>query len=182
MTNYVSFGSSSFLFLLPFLYSVINRTPHNLPVMYWTYTLGLLVCTSFLCNYYATICEFLLCDHSAIITLSIIYFLCFSRMTIACLLGLLSIMELILFRTLSKTVGVAFLSLNLFAFTTFTMTERIIWTIAFLVGIYCKLSRDYTCIITYPIHTTIWHVCCAILLILASRSMMRHTAKTQLIQ
>jgi hypothetical protein len=169
---YVSIGSSSFLFLIPFLYCVIkcNRT---VPFIYWTITLGFLTITSFLCNHYTECPQFVLCDYSAICALSVIYFLCFSRAAVAGLLCILYVAELLLYGTLSLSSKIAFLMLNLFAFTNFTTVERIIWVIAFAIGIYCKHSRVYTCAITYPIHTTFCHICCSILLVLASRSIIR---------
>ena len=174
MMENVSFGSSSFLFLIPFLYSVFN-TPKTPSFTFTTWRIGLflLTVTSFLCNYFANCGEFVLCDYSSTITLTIIYFLCFSRYNIAVFLCILFLIEMTVVHELSTTVMIAFVTLNLFAFTNFTRTELMIGIAAFSIAVYCKQCRDYTCTITYPMYTTIWHLCCAVLLVLATRSLIR---------
>jgi hypothetical protein len=172
---YVPFGSSSLLFLIPFVYSLLysNLTKRNTLFTLWTYGLLLLTGISFSCNYFTNIPQFALCDYTTITILTIIYYLSFSRYTIPIILCLLYVIELIMVRKVSTTVLLSFLALNLFAFTKFTKVELGIGVTAFIIGAIVKLCRNTTCIITYPFYTTIWHTCCAVLLVLASRSLMR---------
>ncbi len=76
-------------------------------------------------------------------------------------------------KSVESTVMIAFVGLNLFAFTNFTKKELFIGILCFSIGIFSKIYRNTKCEITYPIYTTIWHSCCVILLILASRSLSR---------
>ena len=172
---YIPFGSSSLLFLIPFLYSLLYSNPNKRNILFtlWKYALLLLTCISFSCNYFTHIPQFMICDYTIITVLSVIYFLSFSRYTIPVLLCLSYFIEMIMKQTASTTVLFSFLALNLFAFTNFTKVELGIGVTAFIIGIIVKLYRNTTCAITYPFYTTIWHTCCAVLLVLASRSLMR---------
>lgn len=173
---YVPFGSSSLFFLIPFLYTVLYSDPtrkQSVLFVLWKYGLLFLTVMSFSCNYFTKIPQFVLCDYTIIIGLTIIYFLSFSRYTVPVLLSLGYLIELIITHGVSTTVLLSFVALNLFAFTNFTQTELMTGIAAFCIGIKVKLCRNYTCAITYPFYTTIWHACCATLLVLASRSLMR---------
>jgi hypothetical protein len=167
----ISFGLSSFLFLIPFFYCIKTNNKN----IYWIIALFCLVISSFLCNYFINCynCYFVLCDKTIIIILSIIYFLCFSRLNIALLICILFFIEMSIYTNINVTLMISFLTLNLFAFTNFTKNELIIGIICFCIGTFCKIYRNTTCEITYPIYTTIWHICCVTLLILASRSLNR---------
>ena len=176
-SSYVPFGSSSLFFLVPFLYTVLYSDPtckQSALFVLWKYGLLFLTVMSFSCNYFTEIPQFVLCDYTIIIGLTIIYFLSFSRYTIPILLCLIYFVELMTTHGVSTTVLLSFFALNLFAFTNFTRTELITGIVAFCIGIGVKLCRNNRCTNTYPFYTTIWHVCCATLLVLASRSLMRH--------
>ena len=165
----VSFGFSSLLFLVPFFYSLTNTKKFTS----WKLALFTLVVSSFLCNYYSENSHFIICDHTVIILLSILYFFIFSKLNIAILICILFFIEIVAIKTVESTVMIAFVAMNLFAFTNFTKKEVFIGILCFCIGIFCKIYRDTTCHLTYPIYTTIWHSCCAVLLILASRSISR---------
>ena len=165
----VSFVLSSFIFLLPFFYSLKTTKTFTS----WKLALFTLVVSSFLCNYYSENSHFIICDHTVIILLSILYFLFFSKLNIAILICILFFIEIVAIKSVESTVMIAFVAMNLFAFTNFTKKEVFIGILCFCIGIFCKIYRDTTCHITYPIYTTIWHSCCAVLLILASRSISR---------
>ena len=64
-------------------------------------------------------------------------------------------------------------ALNLFAFTNFTRPELTVGIIMFTLATMCKLYRNSKCQKTYPFYTTIWHIGCVVLLVLASRSINR---------
>jgi hypothetical protein len=168
----VSFGLSSFLFLVPFFYC-LTTSKHTKTFTYWKIALFTLFVSSFLCNYYSENNHFLLCDHVVIILLSVLYFLCFSKLNIAILICILFFIEIVFVKDVKTTLFIAFITLNLFAFTNFTKKELFIGISCFCIAIFCKLYRDTTCHITYPIYTTIWHACCVVLLLLASRSISR---------
>ena len=175
MFDYVSFGSSSFIFLIPFIYCIMQdkKDKKNYKFLKWETLLFILVISSYLCNHYPAYCNFLFCDHFVIILLSIAYFFIFSKFKIVILLCIIFMIDIKLTKSLKNTVIIAFISLNLFGFINFTRTELIIGIISFCIGIFCKVNRDTTCPITYPIYTTIWHSCSACLLLLASRSIYR---------
>jgi len=172
---YIPFGSSSLLFLIPFLYSLLYSNPNKQNILFtlWKYALLLLTGISFSCNYFTHIPQFMICDYTIITILSVIYFLSFSRYTIPSLLCLSYFIEMAIKRTASTTVLFSFFTLNLFAFTNFTKVEFYNGITAFCIGIIVKLRRNNICVITYPFYTTIWHASCATLLVLASRSLMR---------
>ena len=162
------FGISSSLLLLPFIYSL---NPVN-KFTVWKLLLFLLPISSFLCNHFVNHSQFQACDHTIIIALCIVYFLHFKKYNVPVLIVILYLVEMMLVKSTEITVILAFIALNLFAFTNFTKIELVIGMIAFSIAIVAKLSRDNYAK-TYPLYTTIWHICCAILLILATRSVER---------
>lgn len=66
----VSFGLSSFIFLLPFFYSLKTTKTFTS----WKLALFTLVVSSFLCNYYSENSHFIICDHTVIILLFFSFF------------------------------------------------------------------------------------------------------------
>jgi len=162
------FGISSSLLLLPFIYSLNPANKFTL----WKLLLFLLPISSFLCNHFVNHGQFQTCDHTIIALLCIVYFLHFKKYNVPVLIVLLYLVEMMFVKSTEVTVAISFVALNLFAFTNFTKSELAIGMAAFFIAIFFKVSRDNYAK-TYPLYTTIWHICCTILLILATRSLER---------
>lgn len=165
----VSFGLSSLLFIIPWAYSqfTLSKT-----FSVWTTVLLFLPITSFFCNAYPDHKKYTFLDHTVIIVLSMIYLLYNKNIFLPLLIYVLFIIEMCFVKDLSTTTMISFVALNLFAFTNFTRPELIIGLIVFTLSVFCKLYRNCKHK-TYPFYTTIWHIGCVVLLILASRSINR---------
>ena len=111
-------------------------------------------------------------DHTVIILLSMIYFIYHRRLFIPIFLYILYVTELYFAKSSTATVMISFVALNLFAFTNFTRPELLAGLIVFTLATVCKLYRKINYKM-YPFCTTIWHIGCVVLLILASRSINR---------
>jgi len=166
----IAFGMSSFLFLIPWAYAQFT---FQKAFSIWTISLLLLVFTSYVCNSYPVDKKCQIVDHTVIIALSMIYFIYHRRLFVPILLYILYVMELCFTNDTKNTVIISFVSLNLFAFTNFTRPELMTGIIVFTLATMCKLYRNSKCEKTYPFYTTMWHVGCVVLLVLASRSINR---------
>ena len=166
----IAFGLSSFLFLIPWAYSQFTfQKAFNV----WTIALLVLVFTSYSCNSYPVNKKCQIVDHTVIILLSMIYFIYHRRLFVPVFLYILYVTELYFANDTKTTVTISFVALNLFAFTNFTRPELTIGIIMFSLATMCKLYRNSKCEKTYPFYTTIWHIGCVVLLVLASRSINR---------
>jgi hypothetical protein len=168
--NDIAFGLSSFLFLIPWAYSQFT---FQKAFSVWTIALFILVFTSYVCNSYPINKKCQIVDHTVIILLSMIYFIYHRRLFIPIFLYILYVTELYFANDTKTTVTISFVALNLFAFTNFTRPELTVGIIMFTLAAMCKLYRNSKCQKTYPFYTTIWHVGCVVLLVLASRSINR---------
>jgi hypothetical protein len=164
----ITFGLSSFLFIIPWAYSQFTFTT---AFSAWSIALLMLPFTSYFCNSYLDK-KYQIFDHTVIVVLAMIYFLYHRHKFIPLLLYILYITELYFAKTITATVMISFVALNLFAFTNFTRPELLAGLIVFTLAIVCKLYRKINYKM-YPFCTTIWHIGCVVLLILASRSINR---------
>lgn len=161
----ITFGLSSFLLIIPWAYSQFTFTT---AFSAWSVALLILPFTSYFCNVYPDK-KYQIFDHTIIVALAMIYFLYHRRIFIPLLLYILYITELYFAKDISTTVMISFVALNLFAFTNFTRPEMLTGLIVFTLATVCKLYRTSNSKI-YPFCTTLWHIGCVVLLILASRS------------
>jgi hypothetical protein len=161
----ITFGLSSFLFIIPWAYSQFTFTT---AFRAWSTALLILPFTSYFCNAYPDK-KYQIFDHTIIVVLAMIYFLYHRRIFIPLLIYILYITELYFAKDISTTVMISFVALNLFAFTNFTRPEMLTGLIVFTLATVCKLYRNSNSKI-YPFCTTLWHIGCVVLLILASRS------------
>ena len=166
----VTFGISSFLFLIPWAYAHFT---FQKAFSIWTIALLLLVFTSYACNSYPVDKKCQIVDHTVITALSMIYFIYHRSLFVPVLLYILYVTELCFTNDTKNTVMISFVALNLFAFTNFTRPELLTGIIVFTLATMCKLYRNTKCEKTYSFYTTMWHVGCVVLLVLASRSINR---------
>lgn len=164
----ITFGLSSFLFIIPWAYSQFTFTT---AFSAWSVALLILPFTSYFCNSYLDK-KYQIFDHTVIVVLAMIYFLYHRHKFIPLLLYILYITELYFAKSITATVMISFVALNLFAFTNFTQPELLAGLIVFTLATVCKLYRKINYKM-YPFCTTIWHIGCVVLLILASRSINR---------
>ena len=161
----ISFGLSSFLFIIPFLYSYYILDSF----IVWKIVLLLLIISSYLCNHYPTIRIYQLYDHTIIILVAITYAWYVKNMYIIVALCILYSIELVKTNCVQYTVMIGFIILNLCAWTYLTINECYVIIIIFFIAIYCKVSRNYKSY-TYSYYTSIWHLCCVLLLLFATKT------------
>jgi len=166
----IEFGISSFLFLLPFLYACRALTNSFL---LWKILLLLLTLSSYFCNRYPTNTLYQLYDHTVIIVLTMTYIV-YTRnhLYLIPIILVLYSNEIVLTRRVLYTVAISFLLLHACGWVYFSTMERYLVVSLFLIGVYCKVTRIGTCH-TYPYYTLVWHLCCAILLLLATISLQK---------
>lgn len=171
----VEFGLSSLLFLIPVLYAYCTL---DNSFMVWKIVVTLLPLSSYLCNRYPTQTLYQLYDHTVIILLSMTY-ICYKYdyYYLNSIVLVLYFIEIVKTNRVSYTAIISFILLNACAWSYFTRIELYIAFLVFLIGCYCKLKRCTTCD-TYPYYTSLWHLCCTILLLLAIKTLHSTFPKT----
>ena len=101
----ISFGLSSFLFIIPFLYSYYLLDSF----IVWKIVLLLLIISSYLCNHYPTTRIYQLYDHTIIILLAITYAWYIKKMYIIIVLCILYSIELVKTNCVQYTVIIGFI-------------------------------------------------------------------------